>query len=167
MLSIFSSDYRIGLRWAPSTVLGYDRQPLGSFLIRLSNFKSYLSYQLEPIDLKAETERRLAPTEKVTEESITYFRDNIGGEKYKNCCAEWLSTLKTYDKTSCCGRVWGSEYIAYRCRTCAKNSCMSLCADCFEDGNHENHDFNMFRFLKNILKMQKLIIFGQNNLDFV
>jgi E3 ubiquitin-protein ligase UBR3 len=22
---------------------------------------------------------------------------------------------------------------------------MSLCADCFEGGNHEGHDFNMFR----------------------
>ena len=32
----------------------------------------------------------------------------------------------------------------FRCRTCAFNSCMSLCAECFEAGNHTGHDFNMF-----------------------
>ena len=106
---------------------------------------SRVIHKLEPPSLKEETERRLAPTEPVTEESIAYFRDNIGGEQYVNNCDEWLTALKKFDKASCCGRVWGSEYIAYRCRTCAKNSCMSLCADCFEDGDHENHDFNMFR----------------------
>ena len=25
------------------------------------------------------------------------------------------------------------------------STCMSLCAECFKDGNHEGHDFNMFK----------------------
>ena len=38
-----------------------------------------------------------------------------------------------------------SYAVAYRCRTCGVSPCMSLCAECFHQGNHEGHDFNMFR----------------------
>lgn len=41
--------------------------------------------------------------------------------------------------------VWNVNYIAYRCRTCALSPCMSICADCFKNGDHEGHDYNMFR----------------------
>lgn len=44
-----------------------------------------------------------------------------------------------------CGLVWNVNYIAYRCRTCALSPCMSICADCFKNGDHEGHDYNMFR----------------------
>ena len=44
-----------------------------------------------------------------------------------------------------CGIVWNTNYIAYRCRTCGISPCMSLCATCFKNGNHEGHDFNMFK----------------------
>jgi len=49
------------------------------------------------------------------------------------------------DDSPCCGIVWTSNFVAYRCRTCATSPCMSLCAACFERGNHEGHDYNMFR----------------------
>ena len=35
--------------------------------------------------------------------------------------------------------------VAYRCRTCGVSPCMSLCAECFHLGDHEGHDFNMFK----------------------
>lgn len=41
--------------------------------------------------------------------------------------------------------VWTSYFVAYRCRTCAFSISMSLCTSCFFNGNHEGHDFNMFR----------------------
>jgi E3 ubiquitin-protein ligase UBR3 len=44
-----------------------------------------------------------------------------------------------------CGLVWNTHYVAYRCRTCGTSPCMSLCAECFKNGDHEGHDFNMFR----------------------
>jgi len=44
-----------------------------------------------------------------------------------------------------CGLVWNKNEFAYRCNTCALNSGMALCIKCFENGNHDKHDFNMFR----------------------
>lgn len=57
----------------------------------------------------------------------------------------FLNTLKQQNASAVCGLVWNSQFVAYRCRDCAISPCMSLCADCFVDGNHEGHDFNMFR----------------------
>ena len=34
--------------------------------------------------------------------------------------------------------------MAYRCQTCGLNSCMSLCAECFEKADHEGHDYSRF-----------------------
>lgn len=53
--------------------------------------------------------------------------------------------MKAFDTSSKCGLVWTTNFVAYRCRTCAISLCMSLCTDCFLNGNHEGHDFNMFR----------------------
>ncbi len=53
--------------------------------------------------------------------------------------------VKRYDNATKCGLVWTANFVAYRCRTCGISPCMSLCAECFKKGNHEGHDFNMFR----------------------
>ncbi|KAK7479148.1 hypothetical protein BaRGS_00029589 [Batillaria attramentaria] len=53
--------------------------------------------------------------------------------------------VREYDSSVMCGLVWTANFVAYRCRTCAISPCMSLCADCFQAGNHEGHDYNMFR----------------------
>ncbi|CAG2066006.1 unnamed protein product, partial [Timema podura] len=50
-----------------------------------------------------------------------------------------------YDNATTCGLVWTANFVAYRCRTCGISPCMSLCAECFQKGNHDGHDFNMFR----------------------
>ncbi|XP_076468765.1 E3 ubiquitin-protein ligase ubr3-like [Babylonia areolata] len=53
--------------------------------------------------------------------------------------------VREYDSSVMCGLVWTTNFVAYRCRTCAISPCMSLCSDCFMAGNHEGHDYNMFR----------------------
>lgn len=58
---------------------------------------------------------------------------------------EFKNLIKKYDSNSVCGLVWSANYVAYRCRTCGVSPCMSLCTDCFINGNHEGHDYNLFR----------------------
>ena len=58
---------------------------------------------------------------------------------------EFKGVLRSYDTPTICGLVWNKNFVAYRCRDCGISPCMSLCADCFHAGNHEGHDFNMFK----------------------
>lgn len=58
---------------------------------------------------------------------------------------EFKNTVKSYDCPTICGLVWNKNFVAYRCRDCGISPCMSICADCFHSGNHEGHDFNMFK----------------------
>ncbi len=58
---------------------------------------------------------------------------------------DFLKALRQTNTSPICGLVWNAQFVAYRCRDCAISPCMSLCADCFQGGNHEGHDFNMFR----------------------
>jgi E3 ubiquitin-protein ligase UBR3 len=44
-----------------------------------------------------------------------------------------------------CGAVWGSHYIAYRCRTCELDPTCAICVPCFQHGNHSTHDYSMIR----------------------
>lgn len=53
--------------------------------------------------------------------------------------------LAEYKIERFCGVAWPPLSIAYRCRTCSKIPTMAICADCFKDGNHEGHDYNMFK----------------------
>ncbi|XP_065208799.1 E3 ubiquitin-protein ligase Ubr3-like [Planococcus citri] len=58
---------------------------------------------------------------------------------------EFAYQVKQYNKATICGLVWTTNHVAYRCKTCGIAPCMSLCAECFQRGHHEEHDFNMFR----------------------
>eukprot|EP00249_Psilotum_nudum_P030682 c43569_g1_i1 orf=3-659(-) len=42
-----------------------------------------------------------------------------------------------------CGAVWGSDDIAYRCRTCENDPTCAICVPCFQAGSHANHDYSM------------------------
>ncbi|XP_029936212.1 E3 ubiquitin-protein ligase ubr3 [Myripristis murdjan] len=64
-----------------------------------------------------------------------------GGEAFEEFC----KTVRSYDNATLCGLVWTANFVAYRCRTCGISPCMSLCAECFNNGDHTGHDFNMFR----------------------
>ncbi|XP_063285782.1 E3 ubiquitin-protein ligase UBR3 isoform X4 [Pelobates fuscus] len=58
---------------------------------------------------------------------------------------EFREAVRSYDNAALCGLVWTANFVAYRCRTCGISPCMSLCAECFNQGEHAGHDFNMFR----------------------
>ncbi|TMS35321.1 hypothetical protein L596_002750 [Steinernema carpocapsae] len=57
---------------------------------------------------------------------------------------EFDEKLRMYDFSNKCGAVWNTHSVAYRCMTCAKNPCMSLCENCYEEGGHRHHDSTRF-----------------------
>ncbi|CAF3003113.1 unnamed protein product [Rotaria sp. Silwood2] len=76
------------------------------------------------------------------EKHLTTIKSYIsGGQPFEEFCKE----VRKYNGSVLCGFVWTNTTISYRCRTCATNPCMSLCPDCFHNGNHYGHDANMFR----------------------
>ncbi|CAF0827696.1 unnamed protein product [Adineta steineri] len=58
---------------------------------------------------------------------------------------EFIKQIQEYNNAQICGLVWNANVIAYRCKTCSISPCMSICAQCFQNGNHEGHNYNMFR----------------------
>ncbi|CAL1379064.1 unnamed protein product [Linum trigynum] len=42
-----------------------------------------------------------------------------------------------------CGAVWGTNDIAYRCRTCEHDPTCAICVPCFQNGKHEDHDYSI------------------------
>lgn len=56
----------------------------------------------------------------------------------------YLFLVRGYDNHAKCGLVWIPHVVAYRCRTCGISPCMSICRNCFKNGDHSTHDFNMF-----------------------
>ncbi|KAG8292100.1 E3 ubiquitin-protein ligase ubr3 [Homalodisca vitripennis] len=58
----------------------------------------------------------------------------------------WTANFVAYRcRTVCVFVVVGVGFWVVRCRTCGISPCMSLCAECFQKGDHDGHDFNMFR----------------------
>uniref|UniRef100_A0A915KPQ5 E3 ubiquitin-protein ligase n=1 Tax=Romanomermis culicivorax TaxID=13658 RepID=A0A915KPQ5_ROMCU len=53
--------------------------------------------------------------------------------------------VREYNDAVTCGLVWTQNYLAYRCRTCSSTPSMAICTECFLNGQHEGHDFIMFR----------------------
>ena len=84
----------------------------------------------------------LSPEENFSESTKEWCMWLIaGGERPEM----FLEKLRAYDSSRTCGLVWHKNFVAYRCRDCGTSPCMSICADCFHGGNHEGHDYNMFR----------------------
>uniref|UniRef100_A0A8C8K7D5 E3 ubiquitin-protein ligase n=1 Tax=Oncorhynchus tshawytscha TaxID=74940 RepID=A0A8C8K7D5_ONCTS len=75
-------------------------------------------------------------------EALDWCKCLIAGEEGFE---EFCKTVRSYDNATLCGLVWTANFVAYRCRTCGISPCMSLCAECFNNGDHTGHDFNMFR----------------------
>lgn len=73
---------------------------------------------------------------------ISWLNSLIAGGRNPS---EFANLVKSFDNAVSCGLVWTANFVAYRCRTCGISPCMSLCAECFQKGNHEGHDYNMFR----------------------
>ena len=83
--------------------------------------------------------------------SNTKSFDEFSAEKFLRILSngqdpdDYLKNARKYDRSPVCGLVWNANFFAYRCRDCGISPCMSLCADCFLQGDHEGHDFNIFK----------------------
>ncbi|XP_009596027.1 E3 ubiquitin-protein ligase PRT6 isoform X1 [Nicotiana tomentosiformis] len=54
-----------------------------------------------------------------------------------------LEQLASSGQRGVCGAVWGSNDIAYRCRTCEHDPTCAICVPCFQNGNHKDHDYSI------------------------
>ncbi|KAF7248151.1 E3 ubiquitin-protein ligase ubr3 [Varanus komodoensis] len=97
-------------------------------------------------ELQALLERVLCPAAggggEAVSEALAWCRCLLaGGEPWDS----FVQAVRAYDPATLCGLVWTANFVAYRCRTCGISPCMSLCAECFHQGEHAGHDYNMFR----------------------
>ncbi|OII74371.1 uncharacterized protein cubi_01215 [Cryptosporidium ubiquitum] len=44
-----------------------------------------------------------------------------------------------------CSQIWSGQHIAYRCITCGTSTSSCICVDCFQNGNHENHEYYIYK----------------------
>lgn len=75
-------------------------------------------------------------------EAVEWCKWLVGGGRTPE---QFTINVQEYNNTVMCGLVWTANFVAYRCMTCRISQCMSLCAECFRNGNHEGHDYNMFK----------------------
>ncbi|EOA19777.1 hypothetical protein CARUB_v10000023mg [Capsella rubella] len=59
-----------------------------------------------------------------------------------DACLKNLAKLNL-DQRGVCGSVWGHNDIAYRCRTCENDPTCAICVPCFQNGNHNSHDYSI------------------------
>ncbi|XP_014668803.1 PREDICTED: E3 ubiquitin-protein ligase UBR3-like [Priapulus caudatus] len=108
-----------------------------------SYFKSHCHRESGLQQLNELLDTILDPTKPINDwETIDWCRWLMAGGQTPD---DFAKTVRLYDNATTCGLVWTSNFVAYRCRTCGISLYMSLCADCFRAGNHEGHDYNMFR----------------------
>lgn len=70
------------------------------------------------------------------------------------------SPVSHYNSSTVCGAVWSTDFIAYRCRTCGKSPCMSLCPSCFEPEKHEGINNIMIKlvFYQGVIRLILIMI---------
>ena len=96
-----------------------------------------------PQHLQALLDHLLHPEKDIDDgETVDWCRWLVGGGKTPD---DFSQNVQEYNNTVMCGLVWTANFVAFRCQTCRISQCMSLCADCFRHGNHEGHDYNMFK----------------------
>ena len=76
------------------------------------------------------------------DETVEWCKWLVGGGHSPD---DFTKNVQEYNNTVMCGLVWTANFVAFRCQTCRISQCMSLCAECFRHGNHEGHDYNMFK----------------------
>ena len=107
-----------------------------------ANFKAHCGTEKGKSEIRGFLDGILNPRQPFDEEGREWCLWLVAGGKSPE---EFRATLKSYDVPTICGLVWNKNFVAYRCRDCGISPCMSICADCFHAGNHEGHDFNMFK----------------------
>uniref|UniRef100_A0A671QKU2 E3 ubiquitin-protein ligase n=1 Tax=Sinocyclocheilus anshuiensis TaxID=1608454 RepID=A0A671QKU2_9TELE len=129
----------VGDRMMAASLLRRDKKSTAAHLkadLKRSDNSSGLRQLQELLDSVLNAERGSDP------EALDWCKCLLaGGDGFDDFCR----TVRSYDNATLCGLVWTANFVAYRCRTCGISPCMSLCAECFNNGDHTGHDFNMFR----------------------
>ncbi|XVF08093.1 hypothetical protein REPUB_Repub06bG0196400 [Reevesia pubescens] len=78
----------------------------------------------------------------------SWFRESMVWLQWLMFLGEPVNALNNLAKSSTdqhgvCGAVWGSNDIAYRCRTCEHDPTCAICVTCFKNGNHKDHDYSI------------------------
>lgn len=62
-------------------------------------------------------------------------------------CEEFVRKLAQGQgrKSAICGKLWGKNDLAYRCLDCGTGPCSAICAECFINGDHKNHNYVMYQ----------------------
>ncbi|KAF0289185.1 E3 ubiquitin-protein ligase Ubr3 [Amphibalanus amphitrite] len=103
---------------------------------------NFLKREPSPRLLHQLLDKLLSPLKPISDENIVeWMRWIMAADKTPE---EFAEQVRSYDNAQRCGMVWTANFVAYRCRTCGISPCMSLCAECFQRGNHDGHDYNMF-----------------------
>jgi len=55
------------------------------------------------------------------------------------------STMELLQKNIVCGATWKLGDICFKCRTCETDPTCAICKDCFQNGNHEGHNYSMVK----------------------
>ncbi|KAF4388594.1 hypothetical protein G4B88_021505 [Cannabis sativa] len=76
------------------------------------------------------------------------FRESLGWLQWLMFEGEPASALRKLAQLSVgqrgvCGSIWGHNDIAYRCKTCEHDPTCAICVPCFQNGNHEDHDYSV------------------------
>ncbi|XP_062095624.1 E3 ubiquitin-protein ligase PRT6 [Humulus lupulus] len=77
-----------------------------------------------------------------------FFQESMGWLQWLMFEGEPASALRTLANLSVgqrgvCGSIWGQNDIAYRCKTCEHDPTCAICVPCFQNGNHEDHDYSV------------------------
>lgn len=90
----------------------------------------------------------LEPLDGIKEDDENIFRESMVWlmwlmfEGEPNIAMDHLAKISASQR-GICGAVWGSNDIAYRCRTCEQDPTCAICVPCFENGNHKDHDYSV------------------------
>ncbi|KAE9551073.1 hypothetical protein FO519_005710 [Halicephalobus sp. NKZ332] len=106
------------------------------------NLHDRLNTIMGAIEVIYDPKGRLVPeVVSLKEKNINELKKLLGaGESFQN----FIKKMRQYHWSPRCNVVWRQNTVAYRCQTCGLNSCMSLCAECFEKADHEGHDYSRF-----------------------
>ena len=91
-----------------------------------------------PIDMKL-----LRP---VLYELTTVLLNMPSGNGRVNSVAEALRKIKeSEDPDQICGKIFKPMDFTYSCRDCGVDATCVMCAQCFEESEHVNHNYRMFQ----------------------
>ncbi|KAF5747551.1 putative ubiquitin ligase E3 alpha [Tripterygium wilfordii] len=141
---------RLALLGVPGEYLGMLQEGIVAFAIRNPSRIPELVTTILPADEEVVEVLQAKAGSKKTSVDPTMkniFRESLVWLQWLMFKGEPLKVLKNLSKMSAgrgvCGAVWGNNDIAYKCLTCENDPTCAICAPCFQNGNHKDHDYSI------------------------